>query len=206
MQSPESILNAELGDSEQLLWAGQPKQGVTFRASDIIMVPFSLMWGGGAMLIAISALSAVHFVVNDTDAFVGLEGGASVVILASVVSAFVVVAFFVLVGLYMSVGRFIVDSKRRARTFYGLSDQRVIVVSGLFIRTVKSMNLRTLSDVSLSEKADRTGTIAFGPSQSRMSWVRDVYWPVVPRAGLFFEMIPDAKKVYDQVVEVQSST
>ena len=48
--------------------------------------------------------------VNDTDAFVGLEGGASVVILASVVSAFVVVAFFVLVGLYMSVGRFIVDS------------------------------------------------------------------------------------------------
>ena len=158
------------------------------------------------MLIAISALPALYVGVTDTDALVGLEGGASVVILASFVLAVVVVAFFVLVGLYMSVGRFIVDSTRRAKTFYGLSDQRVIVVSGLFSRTVKSMNLRTLSDVSLSEKADRTGTIAFGPSHSRMSWVREVYWPAVPRAGLLFEMIPDAKKIYDQVAELQSQT
>ena len=77
---------------------------------------------------------------------------------------------FVLAGLYMILGRFIHDSKKRAKTFYGLTDQRAIIISGLFSKSVKSLNLRSLSDVSLSEKSDKSGTITFGQENQMMSF------------------------------------
>jgi len=192
-EKPDSIIKEELGKSERLLWAGQPKQGVTFRGSDALMIPFSLMWGGFAIFWEVMALSM--FFVADEPPPVGV--------------AIIFPLFglpFVLVGLYIIFGRFIVDSKRRAKTFYGLTDQRIIVVSGLFSRKIKSMNLRTLSDVSLSEKSDRTGTITFGPAHPMSAWFGNMSWPGMPQAGPSFEMIQDAKKVYEQLREAQSET
>jgi hypothetical protein len=46
---PDSQIKPELGNSERLLWAGRPRQGVLFRATDAFLIPFSLMWGGFAI-------------------------------------------------------------------------------------------------------------------------------------------------------------
>ena len=54
----------------------------------------------------------------------------------------------------------------RSRTYYGLTNERVIIISGLSSRTVKSLQVQTLTDVSLSEEASGTGTVAFGPNMS----------------------------------------
>ncbi len=54
----------------------------------------------------------------------------------------------------------------RSRTYYGLTNERVIIISGLSSRTVKSLQVQTLTDVSLSEEASGTGTVMFGPNMS----------------------------------------
>jgi hypothetical protein len=192
-QESESVIKYELGSDETLLWAAQPKQGIVFRSSDIFLIPFSLLWGGFAIFWEIMALSV----------FFGAEerppaGFAIIFPLWGIP--------FVIVGLYMMFGRFLVDSKRRAKTFYGLTNQRIIVVSGLMSRKVKSMNLRTLSDISLTEKSDGTGTITFGPSHPMSWWFGGASWPGAPQSNPSFEMIEDAKGVYDNIRIAQSET
>jgi hypothetical protein len=49
---------------------------------------------------------------------------------------------FVLVGIYLIFGRFLVEAKQGERTFYGVTDERVLVVAGLFGRKVQSLSLR----------------------------------------------------------------
>ncbi len=52
----------------------------------------------------------------------------------------------------------------RANTEYAVTNERAIIVSGLFRRKVKSLNLKSIPDISMSEKSDGSGTITFGES------------------------------------------
>jgi len=82
------VIAQELDAGESLLWSGQPRNGIVFRGSDVFMIPFSIMWGGFAILFAAGVLSPARD-----------DGGGPV---------FVGVLFaipFVLVGLYMMFGR-----------------------------------------------------------------------------------------------------
>jgi hypothetical protein len=73
---------------------------------------------------------------------------------------------FVLIGLYIMFCRFWVDARQRAQTLYAVTSERVIIVSGLVTRQVKSLSLDTISDVSLTEWGSGAGTIMFGPAPS----------------------------------------
>lgn len=177
------IIQRELDSGERLLWAGVPRQGIVFRGSDLFMIPFSLLWGGFAIFWEIVALSLP-------------KEDAGVV-------AYVFPLFglpFVIVGLYMIFGRFFYDSNKRAKIFYGLTDKRVIIVSGLFSKRVRSLNLSTLSDVSLTEKSDFSGTITFGQESQAANIFGGSSFPGmggnnVPK----FEFIENAKEVYNQL-------
>lgn len=182
-QTPDSEIRRELSAQERVLWSGRPRRGIVLRPSDVFMIPFSLLWGGFAIFWEFS-------VINSGAPFFFMLWGIP----------------FILVGLYMIFGRFFVDAKQRERTFYGLTDQRVVVVSGLTSRKVKSLSLRTLTDVTLTEKSDRSGTISFGPTNPMASWWGGTAWPGAPQAAPSFEMIPDAKRVYEQIREAQSNT
>src|SRR6185295_3995125 len=46
---PEGVIRRELGGAEQLLWSGRPSQGLVLRAMDVVLIPFSIMWGGFAI-------------------------------------------------------------------------------------------------------------------------------------------------------------
>jgi hypothetical protein len=86
-------------------------------------------------------------------------------------------------------GRFIVDARERERTFYGITSERIIIVSGLFSRRTKSLNLRTLTDISLIERPDGSGTITFGPTHPVGQWAAPGAWPGAGRyAPPAFEM------------------
>lgn len=111
---------------------------------------------------------------------------------------------FVLVGLYMMVGRFFVDAIQRSKTYYGVTNERVIIVSGLLNRKIRSINLRTLTDISLDEKSDGSGTITFGAMNPASWWSTDMSFQVRGQPFLpSFELIPEAKKVYEIIREVQ---
>ncbi len=50
MTLPELRLQSELLAGERLLWTGQPDPRVIFERVDIFLVPFSLLWGGFALV------------------------------------------------------------------------------------------------------------------------------------------------------------
>lgn len=188
----QTIIQKELESGERLLWAGTPKQGVVLKGSDVFMIPFSLLWGGFAIFWEFMALTMAPKAQNAPDGF------------ALLFPLFGIP--FVVVGLYMIFGRFIYDSKKRKKTFYGLTDQRAIIISGVFSKNVKSLNLKTMSDVSLTEKANGYGSIIFGQENQMMSMFMGGGFPGMGSSTTpKFELIENAKQVYKQLREYQKS-
>ena len=181
--STEQVLRPELSRDERLLWSGMPRQGVRLQASDWLAVPFSLMWGGFAFFWEYSVSTSRHAPV-----FMELWG-----------------IPFVLVGLYMIVGRFFADAFMRTRTYYGVTNQRVIIIDGLFSRQLRSLPLATLGDMSLGERSNRTGSITFGASASPLgSFSRS--WPGAGRRMTpAFDPIENVRQVYNLIREAQQA-
>ena len=136
------------------------------------MIPFSLMWGGFSFFWEFKAVS------SGEPLFFDLWG-----------------VPFVLVGLYMIVGRFFFEAMLRSRTYYGLTNERVIIISGLSSRTVKSLQVQTLTDVSLSQEASGIGTITFGPNMSYSGRGSSAGRNPQPS----FESITDAREVFERI-------
>jgi hypothetical protein len=174
-----SPIQFTLDRGERQLWAGAPRRGLVLRGSDAFMIPFSLLWAGFAFFWELSVLQ------EGAPLFFALWG-----------------IPFVLVGLYITVGRFLVDARRRARTTYAVTSERIIISSGAFSPSVKSLNLRTLSDVTLHERPDGSGTITFGSVSPLVAMYAGTAWPGIPQVPSF-EMIPDARQVYGIIREAQ---
>lgn len=179
----QNAIAQALDSGESLIWSGTPRHGLVLRPSDAFMVPFSFLWGGFAIFWEAGVLR-MH---GPNAAFMSVWG-----------------IPFVLAGLYLIVGRFFVDARMRARTFYGLTDRRAIIISGAFSRTINSLPLRTLTDISLQERSDRSGTILLGRPQPYSSWSSGMRWPGMSQYSTpAFEMIPNAKTVHDQLLAAQ---
>jgi hypothetical protein len=92
---------------------------------------------------------------------------------------------------------------RRGKVFYGLTDRRAIIVSGVIGRHVTSLDLATLGEITVSERADRSGTISFGTAAGQYAMAAKMLGPSWPGLGKVlppsFEMIEDAKAVYEKI-------
>ena len=180
----EQAARSQLARDEKLLWSGQPRRGIKLRPADALMIPFSLMWGGFAVFWEASVLK------QGAPGFFALWG-----------------VPFVLIGAYMIAGRFFVDAWQRAHTYYALTDQRAIIISGIMSRQVKSLPLRTMSDITLSERADGSGSITLGPSSGPYTWFSGSGWP---GSGKYqppaFEMIENVRQVHAMLRGAQSSS
>ena len=179
---PSQQIQPELGAGERLFWAGQPRQGVVLRGSDAFLIPFSLMWGGFSFFWETSVIQ------SDAPGFFVLWG-----------------IPFVIMGTYLIAGRFLVDARQRAHTWYGVTNERILIVSGLFSRKVKSLNLRTLTDLSMSEKQGGEGTITFGSGLPFGDWFAGFGgWPgMEAQMSPRFELIPHVKTVYETIRAAQ---
>lgn len=171
-----------IGPTEKLLWSGRPQRGLMFGSHELFLIPFSLLWCGFAIF---------------WEAQVVLSGAPLFFMLWGIP--------FVLIGLYLVAGRFVVDMLIRANTVYGITDSRVIIRSGLFRQGMQSLLLRTLSDISLDERGDGTGTILLGP---QISWRSSQFGPWLPssKSGPPKLMgIPDAGRVFDVLLQAQKA-
>ena len=174
-------LRFALDRGERQLWSGAPRRGLVLRASDALLIPFSLLWGGFAVFWEASVLG---------------QGGPTFFAIWGVP--------FVLMGLYITVGRFFLDAAQRARTVYAVTSERILIEVGRlgpFAGSTKSLPLRTLSEVQLRERGNGSGTITFGPQPFGVSAVGNS-WPGGPRVPAF-DLIPDARRVYDIIREAQ---
>jgi hypothetical protein len=198
------VIARELEPGESILWSRQPRKGIVFRGADIFLIPFSVMWGGFAIFWETMALSQAS-----------KQGGGVFFALFGIP--------FVLLGLYIMFGRFIVDAIQREHTCYGVTDRRAIIVSGLVDRQpapdvaivttlvatfsprrVKSLDLRTMTDVSMTERSDGSGTITFGP-QNPYQHLSGMWGPGMGYgfATPGFELVEQVKSVYTLIRDAQ---
>jgi hypothetical protein len=180
-QTAETVLIPNLDPGERLLWSGQPRTGVRLRASDAFLIPFSLLWSGFAVF-----WEGTVFHMN-APLFFKLWG-----------------VPFVLVGVYMVFGRFFADARMRERTFYGVTNERILIIRGLFTQQTKSLPLRNLPEVTLTQRNDGSGTIAFGPTFYASGFPADDSMGGRRRyAAPAFDMIERVKDVYDIIRKAQ---
>ncbi len=174
-------IQEHLQPNERLIWAGQPRKGILIRPVDAFLIPFSLLWGGFAIIwTAIALLSEAPLV-------------------------FVLFGIpFVVVGLILIFGRFIIDAQQRKNTYYGLTKDRALVLTGIVKKSIVSVPISSLDEISHHEHKDSEGTILFGPQNLLMSWGGMSWWPGYTMP-LSFYMIPDAKKVYQKILDLQKA-
>jgi hypothetical protein len=175
----KSELRQHLDSNETLIWADQPKSGIVFRSADIFLIPFSLLWCGFAIFWFVGVLTS----------------GAAIFALFGVP--------FIIMGLIFVFGRFIIDSMQREHTLYGLTEDRIIISYGVFSKKIKSINLRTLSDIEYDEKEDGSGTINIGPKNPSMMWGNGMSWWPGMRATPQLDLIPNVRQVYNQIILLQ---
>ncbi len=178
MSDPEAIIRAELGPTENLLWAGRARRGIIFQSADRFWIPFALVWTG-----------IVGYWLATTIPQWGQEAGRPLLVLP----------FFFLFGVHMLAGRFLVDATQRAHTCYGLSNERVIIVTELKTRLVRSVPLDTLNDVILKERPNGWGTITLGPLPP---WYPGQEWMGWGSAGMpQLVLEEETRKVYEIILQ-----
>ena len=177
---PPPEIMATLDRGERVIWSGQPRQGLMLRGIDAFAIPFGLLWTSVPLFGAVAALLGPK-----SDPF-----------------ALVPTIPFILIGLYLVIGRFFIDAGQRRRTFYALTDERILIVSGLSSRNVRSLSLRTLDQVDVSARASGQGTITFGRSPFGSFALPG--WPGMKGyQSPMFEMIPDVTAVAKLIRDAQ---
>jgi hypothetical protein len=167
-------LQVYLAPHETLLWSGRPQQGFMLRRDDILTIPFSLVWAGAFVFGGSMAKQ-----LRDFDPFAIL---------------------FAVFAVYLLAGRFVVDALQRSKTLYAVTNERVLILSTLFGKSITSVNLRSLTDVTLRERSDGRGTIALGPSQSL--W-RPMNSGGRKKTSPELEGISNVRQVYEIIREAQ---
>lgn len=184
-QSSEKMVSQYLDPSERLLWSGQPRGGFRFRAQDAFLIPFSLVWCSFAIFWEVSAI-------RSGAPFFSMVWGIP----------------FVCLGLFFVFGRFFLDAHIRAGTTYAVTTERILILSGLFSRQTKSIQIRMLADVSLTQYKDGSGTITFGPVGCMKSSFQATPWPGIGSHAIppIFDLIDRAEGVYDIIRNAQRAT
>jgi hypothetical protein len=171
-----------LQPDEKILWTGRPDPSRLISRSDGFLIPFSLMWGGFAIV---------------------WEGG---VVLAGAPFFFWLWGIpFVVVGQYFIWGRFVYKRWDRRRTVYALTNQRALTLRG---GSLASVFLNRLPAIHQSVRADGSGNLEFGSSPGwygRGSWANTGMDLFAPGTGVqAFYDIPDVAKVDRLVNQARS--
>lgn len=169
----DQLFTPFLKESESMLWRGQPKKGIQLRDADMILIPMSIILIGFALILNyILWLYSASFLLHLFGAL--LAAG----------------------GIYLGVIRFFVDASKRARTFYGISDKRVIVLTRNRKPAIKTLPLKNIDRMDITLEKDGSGFIIFGNTNPLYPWLLGgFYFTGESVPGL--ELLPDVRMVYD---------
>ena len=175
-----NALGRELTREEEFLWAGRPKQGLYIRRSDLVAVPFSLVWAGFAIFWEIMVIT------TGAPFFFKLWG-----------------LPFVAVGLHMVFGRFFFDARTRARTFCAVTNRRALILVVGRTRNLLSIDLADAGELFLEEWPDGSGTISIGAPRAPVAGIE--MWPNARKQQQppTLERIADARGVFNAMLDVQ---
>jgi hypothetical protein len=151
-------IQPELTNGESVVWSGQPNPSIIFHKEDLFLIPFSLLWGGFAIFweAGVSGFWGSKTHQNGSWSF-GILWGIP----------------FVLIGQYLIWGRFFYAAWLKGRTFYAVTNQRVIVIQNGWKRQMASSYIDTLPNLIKERSSDGIGTLRFAQSQptsGRAQW------------------------------------
>jgi hypothetical protein len=170
-----NTLQPLLGSREELIWVGQPKQGLMLQGSDFWIIPLTL-WQG------LFLLGIGYFLLTIRD-IVGLLVG-------SILCA---------ITLYLLIGRFFVDAYRRSRIYYALTNRRIIIHIEMFGNNTISYDLPSLSNLCADVKGNGRGTIQVSPE---VGWSPGLILGIGTYTHAL-KMIPNAQQVYELIQDVR---
>lgn len=177
----EAELSKHLDAGEKLIWVSQPKQGVVFRPSDSFLIPFSIVWCAFAFFWTISVASI------DASSF------------------FVIWGFmFICFGICFSFGRFFIDARMRKNTIYGLTENRIIIKSGIFSKSIKSLDIKSLTNIEFEEKSNGSGRILLGPRNPQMLFASAVGWFPGAQTTPALDLIEKVREVNNKIIELKN--
>lgn len=126
--------NAYILPGEYILWKGRPEKGKYFSPQDFFLIPFSIFWLGFALFWEWNAIrSGIPFMM-----FWGLP--------------------FVGVGIYLLFGRLLHTAYLRNKTFYVVTNKKLIIKKGNRIITYQAQDLPPMT---LQMHSNGNGTISF---------------------------------------------
>lgn len=131
-----------LQKGETLLWAGQPKGGIIIEKDDK-----PLMIAGMIFIVFMSLIMLIGFQLYSISTSVGIL-------------LVLLVLPFMLLGFYLLIGRLLIDKQNRSRTFYGLTEKRLLLKSRLPMAKIQSISITLLTEMNIVENRDGTGTIS----------------------------------------------
>ncbi|MEA2553823.1 MAG: hypothetical protein QOJ65_1999 [Fimbriimonadaceae bacterium] len=146
---PYTVFQEDLRPGERLLWTGQPNPNKLLSVADVFMIPFSLMWGGFAFFWEAMAIGMYLKTPNfGPGIFFPLFG-----------------LPFCAIGFWLIFGRFITLYNTRRRTYYGVTDQRLIFVTMGSQRGSQFIPIDHELNMQKSVRPDGSGTLTFGNTQ-----------------------------------------
>lgn len=184
-----NLIKDELLTDEHILWSGQPDKSKIFTKGDFLLIPFSLMWGGFAIFWELTVLSF---------------GGPILFKLWGIP--------FVLVGLYLIFGRFMHKSSIKKKTYYYVTNKRVIVLKDKSRTNIEAEFIDALPAINKNANRNGCGDVIFGNAPGFMGlyansgmdfFVRNNRYGGLPLS--FFD-IDKAKEVYKMVNEIRNGT
>jgi hypothetical protein len=174
------IFQTFLNPAEKIIWSGKPRQGLLFRRSDIFFVPFSIIW----------TVLAVWWELGNVLSDLPFQEKLWGIVMLSVAA-------------YILLLRFLVDLAFRYLTFYALTNQRVLIHTGLLKTTLISLPLADIQEINLDLRKNGRGDIVFGPLDSKAWMQTGGGWiKMNKQAGIpTFELLEDPKPIYKKILE-----
>ena len=173
--SPSNLL-----PGERILWQGQPTENSIFRPVELLLIPFSALWGGFALFWNVSVWA--------TDAplsfkLFGLP--------------------FLIIGAYMVLGRFFVELWMRKKLRYTVTNRRIMIHKD-GRANFRSLDIARLPSLEVHEKSDGSGTIRFDRSNNWMAGGGLGIWQPSLDSSPQFIGIKNVSSVW-QLIESQSA-
>ncbi len=183
---------AELSSGESILWASRPNRSVIFHSDDWSLIPFGLFFGGFSIFWEAGVLGFWGTGNRHTE-----------------VSNFMVLCGipFIVMGQYLIWGRFLYDTWLKRRTYYAVTNRRILVVQEGWNRKTSSTYLDAIPTVT--REGAPIGTLWFGPKYpvlgSRNQKLRGIHHFSIGDTPVFAD-IDNVDSVYRLITDLVEKT
>jgi hypothetical protein len=132
-----SIFQGELLEDEKILWIGKPEKKFILEKGDVVLALFGLLCIGTSLFILKVFITSGYLFRTS----LGL--------------------IFSLAGLYLLFGRYYNNNYEKKRTFYAVTNQRVLIITHIYTKNVIAKFINQIPVIIKNVRKDGIGTIEF---------------------------------------------